>query len=269
MYTDGAFEAFGTNTMGGVDRTIGPAHFANGNFSKHFSGLSSPTQLSSRQFGRAPVKTRVGSSFISDHVGHKQISSAMIKLDETTETGIVISDLAASSVTAKGSKDIMHTADLRPVKTRPAGGPSSALVPHVAHAAAPAINKKARPPANQLTTCGHCGRTGHEPATCWRLHPDLAPTRVTAPVGKPDRPTKSTTLLAVTSRKREDFAAMGGDGILSDSLINARAIAAATSTLSFSRELRNQQIISLNALARAYYRRSIGTRGGAQASAAD
>ncbi|KAJ1619278.1 hypothetical protein T492DRAFT_890606 [Pavlovales sp. CCMP2436] len=31
----------------------------------------------------------------------------------------------------------------------------------------------------------------------------------------------------------------------------------------------NQQIISLNALARAHYRRSIGTRGGAQASAAD
>ncbi|KAJ1639490.1 hypothetical protein T492DRAFT_899174 [Pavlovales sp. CCMP2436] len=31
----------------------------------------------------------------------------------------------------------------------------------------------------------------------------------------------------------------------------------------------NQQIISLNALARGYYRRSIGTRGGAQASAAD
>ncbi|KAJ1630255.1 hypothetical protein T492DRAFT_872000 [Pavlovales sp. CCMP2436] len=31
----------------------------------------------------------------------------------------------------------------------------------------------------------------------------------------------------------------------------------------------NQQIISLNALARAHYRRSIGTRGGTQASAAD
>ncbi|KAJ1621810.1 hypothetical protein T492DRAFT_886272 [Pavlovales sp. CCMP2436] len=31
----------------------------------------------------------------------------------------------------------------------------------------------------------------------------------------------------------------------------------------------NQQIISLNALARAHYRRSIGTRSGAQASAAD
>ncbi|KAJ1640765.1 hypothetical protein T492DRAFT_854299 [Pavlovales sp. CCMP2436] len=31
----------------------------------------------------------------------------------------------------------------------------------------------------------------------------------------------------------------------------------------------NLQIISLNALARAHYRRSIGTRGGAQASAAD
>ncbi|KAJ1631293.1 hypothetical protein T492DRAFT_870203 [Pavlovales sp. CCMP2436] len=31
----------------------------------------------------------------------------------------------------------------------------------------------------------------------------------------------------------------------------------------------NQQIISLNALARVHYRRSIGTRGGAQASAAD
>ncbi|KAJ1620177.1 hypothetical protein T492DRAFT_889123 [Pavlovales sp. CCMP2436] len=31
----------------------------------------------------------------------------------------------------------------------------------------------------------------------------------------------------------------------------------------------NQQIISLNAFARAHYRRSIGTRGGAQASAAD
>ncbi|KAJ1636989.1 hypothetical protein T492DRAFT_860678, partial [Pavlovales sp. CCMP2436] len=34
-------------------------------------------------------------------------------------------------------------------------------------------------------------------------------------------------------------------------------------------EAANQQIIFLNALARAHYRRSIGTRGGAQASAAD
>jgi hypothetical protein len=121
------------------------------------------------------------------------------------------------------------------VSSRPAWtSPSTALVPHQAQAAAPALYKKTRAPPEQRKdrpACAHCGKTGHDSDTCWRKHPDQAPASFKQPerVSSTHRPSISTTHLAVHSRKRFGFAAMGGDDHhVSESVINARAIAAAT-----------------------------------------
>jgi hypothetical protein len=105
MNSDDGYDAYGTNTMGGVNRIIDSSHIARQGVPKG-QGLSNPAQLADRHFVRR-LMARVAVDFITDHVGHKKISSSIVQLDETTEAVIIISKVADFVTLAKAKKAVM------------------------------------------------------------------------------------------------------------------------------------------------------------------